>query len=544
MTPDRPSPTEGGRGEGVRASIGTGRPVLWSIAGNDSGGGAGLSADSRAADAFGVHLCPVVAAITAQNSREVAASVPVEPQLLEAQLQALEHDMTPSVIKTGLLGSAELIHVVARWIDRLRQRGHVPLVVDPVLASSTGGRFADQSTLDALRKVLLPRADLITPNRSEARALTGLQDPIEQARALRAAGAAAACVTGGSPEDGAEDGAMALDWLDTALAGGWLGLPRRDTPHTHGTGCTFATSAAAAMALGFVAADALVLAKMATAQALDHGYGAGAGAGPVHALSGFGQIPALMPVMSFDRTAPAWVAPRAAPAPAAAALYAIVDSAARVRAVLSAGVRMVQLRIKNADLSTLRAEISAGVAACGTAGARLVVNDHWRLAIELGAPAVHLGQEDLAALGASELSMLRQSGLGLGVSSHSLWELARARALAPQYIACGPVWPTETKAMPWRPQGPDNLAWWCAMAGAPVAAIGGILTAEQVRTAAACGASAICVVRGLGEQPAQSVPALLRAATDRAAGPRQTPLLPHASLIGAPRPQGPTASGL
>jgi hydroxymethylpyrimidine kinase / phosphomethylpyrimidine kinase / thiamine-phosphate diphosphorylase len=93
----------------------------------------------------------------------------------------------------------------------------------------------------------------------------------------------------------------------------------------------------------------------------------------------------------------------------------------------------------------------------------------------------------------------------LGISSHSLWELARARSLAPAYIACGPVWPTLTKVMPWRPQGLDNLAWWCTMAGAPVVAIGGILSAEQITQAARCGASGVCAVRVLGDDPERIV---------------------------------------
>ena len=98
------------------------KPIIWSIAGNDSGGGAGLSADQRAAEAFGVHLCPVVAAVTAQNSVGVARVEPVSPELLDAQLAALADDMPPAAVKTGLLGSAENVAVVARWIGRLRAR--------------------------------------------------------------------------------------------------------------------------------------------------------------------------------------------------------------------------------------------------------------------------------------------------------------------------------------------------------------------------------------------------------------------------------------
>src|SRR6185369_12436188 len=185
-------------------------------------------------------------------------------------------------------------------------------------------------------------------------------------------------------------------------------------------------------------------------------------------------------------------------------LYAIVDSAARLQQVLDAGIPTVQLRIKmpaspdTGWYAMLRRELRHGIEACESAGAELFVNDHWQMAAELGAHGVHLGQEDLLALGEAGRSALQATGLALGVSSHSLWELCRARMLAPRYIACGPVWPTLTKAMPWIAQGLDNLAWWCRMAGAPVVAIGGVLGPEQVRDAARSGADGVCIVRGLG----------------------------------------------
>jgi thiamine-phosphate diphosphorylase len=239
--------------------------------------------------------------------------------------------------------------------------------------------------------------------------------------------------------------------------------------------------------------------------------------------------------MSFDTTPPRWEPPRLGVEPEAT-LYAIVHSAARVQQALAAGVRTVQLRIKEAQAPRLREDIREAVAACRRVGGRLFVNDYWELAKELGAHGVHLGQEDLAALGEAGRGALMRSHLALGVSSHSLWELARARAFSPDYIACGPVWPTTAKAMPWQPQGLDNLSWWCAMAGAPVAAIGGILTAEQVRAAASCGAREVCVVRALGEQPESTVPSLATAVrAARADTPIAPPALPHPTIAAQTR---------
>lgn len=515
-------------------------PIVWSVAGTDSGGGAGLSADQRAADALGTHLCPVVAAVTAQNSVAVTQVQPVPPDWLDAQLAALAADMPPRAIKCGLLGSVDNLRVLLGWVDRLRaEHGPIPLVVDPVIGASTGRTFVDEALLAAYREELLPRTTLLTPNRREAALLLGESpDAVcdvsavpALARALRQRGVQAVAITGG--DSTGLDG-LVLDWLDTPQAAGWLAATRIDTPHHHGTGCTFASSAAAAMALGHVPADAALLAKMATLHALQRGRAAGQGAGPVRAAAGFGEVPSWMPMLSWGEV------PTFAPSRDALdeplGLYAIVDSAARIRQVLAAGVRTVQLRIKAdaGEAASLRGEIQAAVQACRAAGALLFVNDHWELAIELGAPGVHLGQEDLMALGPSGQAALAASGIELGISSHSLWELARARALAPRYIACGPVWPTLTKAMPWRSQGLDNLRWWCHMAGRPVVAIGGILAPEQAEAAAARGADGVCVVRGLGAWPETTVPAFRQAvAAGRLAPSVAPPALPHAMLAAA-----------
>ena len=552
-------------GQAPAATKAVAQPIVWSVAGNDSGGGAGLAADLRAAAAFGVHLCPVVAAITAQHSQAVTRVEPVAADLLDAQLAALAADLPPAAIKTGLLGSADNVAVLARWVDRLRQRAPLALVVDPVLRASSGAAFADEAVLRAYRELLLPRATLVTPNEHEARRLLGGAPPNPRpsgqragvvgqpgepsdvpalAVALRAQGAQAVAITGG---DRVHAPGWALDWIDTEHARGWLALPRLESRHTHGTGCTFASSAAAALALGFVAADALVLAKMATAHAIAHGHAAGQGAGPVAARPGFAVEPARMPLLSCSELDSCWrfLGARQSPIPLetqAPGLYAIVDSAERVRQVVAAGARTVQLRIKTPDAppaawqDELRCAIRQALGACREAGATLVVNDHWRLAAELTAGAargiaVHLGQEDLLALGDAGRAELQACGLPLGISSHSLWELARARSLAPWYVACGPVWPTLTKAMPWRAQGLDNLSWWVHMAGVPVVAIGGILEPAQATQAARSGAAGVCVVRGLGADPAATLPVWQAAIAAGRVAPRlPVPGLPHPSL--------------
>lgn len=520
-------------------------PVIWSVAGTDSGGGAGLAADQRAADALGVHCCTVVAGITAQSTTEVTHIEATPPAVLQAQLDTLAADMPPRVIKTGLLGSAQNVRVLARFVDQLRQQRPLALVVDPVLRASTGAALADAELRAAYRDLLLPRATVITPNQGEAVALLGDDAPHDipaQARALRARGCEAVVITGGDAAAISRHASLSLDWLDSPQAQGWLSLPRAATPHNHGTGCTFASALAAALALGWVTADAAVLAKMAATFALRHARSVGRGVGPVIARAGFATEPTLLPQLSLDATPPTgWTRWPSGRAPG---VYAIVDSPGRVEAVLRAtpSVDTIQLRMKRPDglpdavwRTRLCEAIARSQRAADAAGVTLVINDHWQAALQAGARALHLGQEDLLALTADEHAQLqaaRERGVQLGLSSHSLWELCRAAAMLPELIACGPIWPTTTKDMPWTPQGLDNLAWWAHMAPAPVVGIGGVLEPARLQAVAAAGAAGGCVVRGLGEDPSHTLPAWRDAWRAGLAqrGQHQAPALPHPTL--------------
>lgn len=493
-------------------------PIVWSIAGHDSSGGAGLSADQRAADALGVHLCPVVASITAQHSNGVEAVFAVPVAQLDAQLKALATDMPPAVIKTGLLGNLMLIEAVARWVDRLRMDNpDLALVVDPVLGASAGGAaFADDTVLWAYRRELLPRATLITPNRAEARRLLGLngvhngpqEDTPRLAERLREMGAQGVVITGGdAPHEG-----WAVDWMSVPQAQGWLCAPRVDTPHHHGSGCTFATACASALALAHNCADAVVIGKMATHQALRNSHAAGQGAGPV--IADMAQPLGSLPYLGLGHDLP-WqlthghdagqplFKPFKAPADG---LYGILPDSAMIAAAAQAGMACLQLRHK--AIEGAHAHIEASAQYCAEQGATLFINDHWQAALQLpDAPdlalGLHLGQEDLLALSdADKARLLAARGrILLGLSSHSLWELARAAGCGASLIACGPVQATTTKDMPWRPQGEHNLRWWVGHSPAPVVAIGGLLTPDDLSRFAACGPAALCVVRGLGAMP-------------------------------------------
>lgn len=191
--------------------------------------------------------------------------------------------------------------------------------------------------------------------------------------------------------------------------------------------------------------------------------------------------------------------------------YPVFDSADWVARAVPLGVRLVQLRIKDRQDDDLRAEVQTALACCRQHDAALVINDHWQLAIELGAEWLHLGQEDLDT---ADIPAIRRAGLKLGVSTHDHAELDRALALAPEYIALGPVYPTILKKMKWTEQGLDRLTEWKALVGdTPLCAIGG-MSVERAAGAYAAGADTVAAVTDitLNADPDARMRAWLKAA--------------------------------
>lgn len=182
----------------------------------------------------------------------------------------------------------------------------------------------------------------------------------------------------------------------------------------------------------------------------------------------------------------------------ASRVYPVVDSAAWVQRLVEHGARLIQLRVKSSNGTYLRQQIHAARLACEAAGATLVVNDHWQLAIELGVGFIHLGQEDLDE---ADREAIRSSGARLGISTHSDAELERALVLGPDYVALGPVWPTTLKIMPWAPQGLERIVEWRRRIGSlPLVAIGGI-TLERAPGCLAAGADCVAVVSDIVGHP-------------------------------------------
>ena len=256
------------------------KPLALTIAGSDSGGGAGIQADLKAMEANGVFAASVITAVTAQNTQAVAAAFDLPLGIIEAQLDAVADDFAFGAVKTGMLSSAAIIGLVAR---KVREHGLGPLVVDPVMISKSGFALLAPDAVETLRRELLPLAALVTPNVHEAERLAGgeirtVADAEGAARAIHAFGPRAVLVKGGHLEDAAESVDVLFDGAEIHT----FRAERIETPHTHGTGCTYASAIAAHLARGESLPGAVRRAKAYVTEAIRHGLAIGGGHGPTN----------------------------------------------------------------------------------------------------------------------------------------------------------------------------------------------------------------------------------------------------------------------
>lgn len=253
-------------------------PRALTIAGSDSGGGAGIQADLKTFAALGVYGMSAITAITAQNTLAVTAVHEVPKKVVSAQIEAVLSDIGADAVKTGMLYSSAIIDAVA---SDLRRHGVQRLVVDPVMVSKSGARLLREDAVEALCKKLLPLATVVTPNVPEAQVLaemsiTSLKDARSAARRILDMGVKSVVVKGGHLEGLATD--LFYDGRDFRE----LTAPRIETRNTHGTGCTFASAIAAGLARGLEVGDAVALAKEYVTDAIEHAFPLGNGHGPLN----------------------------------------------------------------------------------------------------------------------------------------------------------------------------------------------------------------------------------------------------------------------
>jgi hydroxymethylpyrimidine/phosphomethylpyrimidine kinase len=251
-------------------------PRVLSIAGSDSGGGAGIQADLKAFARCGVHGMTAITAVTAQNTAAVTAVYPLPPEAIVEQVRAVADDIGVDAVKIGMLGTTETIEAVATALDLVPD---TPVVLDPVMVAESGARLLDDGAVEALRRLLVPRAAVVTPNLAEAAvlaAMPGETDPGCLARGVHELGPSAVVVTGGHREP-ATDVFFDGERLEE--------IPGERHPDgaSHGSGCTHSSALAAQLALGLEPLDAARRAKEIASEAVRNGLrDLGAGAGPVN----------------------------------------------------------------------------------------------------------------------------------------------------------------------------------------------------------------------------------------------------------------------
>ncbi len=471
------------------------KPIVLSIAANDTAGMAGIAQDIKTLNAFNVHALSAITANTAQNNVEVLGINPVDDQVLTQQLNALE-DLPIAAIKIGLVGKASQVKIIANFIKKI----NCPVVLDPVLKSTSGFNFIDPKTIESFIKNLLPYITLITPNWQEASSLTGIKivsktDVESAAKKLLSLGVSQVLITGGDTDDQM----ICQDYFASKEKNFWLTSNKQNTKNTRGTGCALSSSIAAALAKGYSLYDAVVIGKMAINQGLKNSTSFGEQKGCV-AIKNFPKAQYELPVLSkrfdFDINSQSFpecelVNDKKQPL----GLYPVVDSADWIEKLLKLGVTTIQLRAKNCAGEALDNEIKRAINIAKKYNARLFINDYWQKAIEFGAYGVHLGQEDLDD---ADINAIFKAGLRLGISTHCHYEVARAIQYKPSYIACGPVYHTNTKQMPWVPHGIQGLQYWRDVLDYPLVAIGGI-NQERFKKVLATGVDSIAMITAITE---------------------------------------------
>ena len=472
------------------------KPIVWTIAGSDSSGGAGIQADTLTIHDLGGHACSLVTAVTAQNSIKLHGVGALSAADIADQWLALIKDMPPAAIKIGMLANEEQLVFIAQQLANLRGQGcGVPVVWDPVLSASVGGVLSPFGAQQLA--YLAPYTDVVTPNISELSALTNIAIRCDQdidcaVAVLFELGCKAVLVKGGHRHWAVE----VEDRLYTHQEHWRLTTDRIDTVHGHGTGCCLSSALATALAMGFDEADATCVAKAYVYQGLKQATGVGQGSGPIAHLgwpTRRGDFPVTSnvarPIKSTMEGFPSLEKSNIG-------LYPVVDSVDWIARLLALGVTTLQLRIKQPMSVDVEQQIVDAIGLGRRYQAQVFINDHWEAAIRHGAYGIHLGQDDLAE---ANLQRIQEAGLRLGISTHGYVELLRILPLKPSYIALGHIFPTTTKDMPSKPQGLDKLALYQQLVGdIPTVAIGGI-NQQRVPSVKAKGVNGIAMVTAITE---------------------------------------------
>jgi hydroxymethylpyrimidine kinase/phosphomethylpyrimidine kinase/thiamine-phosphate diphosphorylase len=455
-------------------------PTILTIAGSDSSGGAGLQGDLKAIAANGGYGASVVTAITAQNTLGVTAIREVDPAMIRAQIEAVFADLEVAAVKTGMLASRTVIETVA---EELASRRPAHLVCDPVMVAKSGARLLEESAVEALVERLLPHVDLVTPNVDEAAVLAGVrprdrEEAAEAGRRILERGPRAALVKGGHLAG--EPGTDVLVTRDGTWA---FEAPWIETPHTHGTGCTYSAAIATYLGRGLNLHDAVARAKTFLTEAIRAGGPVGGGVGPTD--------PFFVLRAGSSEVSPG--------GEAIGRLHVITDEEHQsrfshlrlARLAAEGGADRVQYREKRPRPTREIVETARAIArALAGTRAGLIVDDRVDVAAAVDSAGVHLGADDLDPRVARRLLGERRL---IGRTANGLDEALAAAREPVDYLGVGPVFGTRSKARPAAVLGLDELSRITAAVELPVLAIGN-LTADRVGEVLAAGAHGVAVL--------------------------------------------------
>lgn len=479
---------------------------LLTIAGSDSGGGAGIQADLKTFAALGAYGSSVITAITAQNTRGVQQSRGVPRDLVAQQIDAVLGDIGADAVKTGMMWDEGIVEQV---VDRLTYYKPPCLVVDPVIMATSGAPLLNPGGVDMLREKLLPLASFISPNLDEAAALCGFEvedepDIKKAAREFHARGAGFVVITGIRRDR------MSVDYGYDGSEFRAIAGPVIDTPHDHGTGCTFSAALATYAAQGFSSWQALSMAKNYVAMGLRFAYQVGTGPGPLNHMAHFNPGSLAWPEIK-DTQADLFrnwgCQSLLGQSPwlnliIGGPLCAGRDYADLTRRAVENGVGLIQLREKNWETRELIDVAKEMLPICREHGALLIINDRVDVALAAGADGVHLGQDDLDPLMAR--AILGPEKI-IGISASTLPEAQAAAAVGADYLGVL-AYPSPSKDCTYQPGGPALLAEMKDKLHIPLIAIGGI-TPQNTEPLLDAGASGVAVISSIlgADDPAEVI---------------------------------------
>ncbi|XP_022957337.1 thiamine biosynthetic bifunctional enzyme TH1, chloroplastic isoform X1 [Cucurbita moschata] len=444
-------------------------PHVLSVAGSDSGAGAGIQADLKTCAARGVYCSTVITAVTAQNTVGVQDVNIIPEGFVSEQLKSVLSDMQVDVVKTGMLPSTGIIQVIHQ---RLKEFPVQALVVDPVMVSTSGDVLACPTIISVLQDELLPMADLVTPNLKEASALLGgmplntISDMRHAATLIHQMGSKNVLVKGGDLPDSLDAVDIFFDGKDLHE----LRSSRITTRNTHGTGCSLASCIAAELAKGSSMFSAVKISKQFIERALSYSKDISIGNGPQ------GPFDHLCRLKSREQSSYR----QGSFNQSDLFLYAVTDSGMNkrwdrsitdaVKAAVEGGATIIQIREKDAKTRDFLEAAKSCIEICHTHGVPLLINDRIDVALACGADGVHIGQSDIPVHAAR--SLLGPDKI-IGVSCKTPEQAEQAWLDGADYIGCGGVYPTNTKANNLT-VGLDGLKRVCLASKLPVVAIGGI----------------------------------------------------------------------